>query len=45
VAWIETIPQDEADGKLKELYDKMIEPWGDVDNIMKIHSLNCDVLR
>jgi alkylhydroperoxidase family enzyme len=45
MAWIETIPEDEADGKLKELYDKMTEPWGGVDNIMKIHSLNVRSLR
>ena len=40
MAWIEMIPEDEAEGKLKEAYDQLIEPWGGVDNIMKIHSLN-----
>jgi alkylhydroperoxidase family enzyme len=40
MAWIKIISEDEAQGELKELYDKMIEPWGGVDNIMKIHSLN-----
>jgi alkylhydroperoxidase family enzyme len=34
------IPEEEADGRLKELYDKTREPWGGVDNILKIHSLN-----
>jgi alkylhydroperoxidase family enzyme len=40
MAWIEMIPEEAATGRLKELYDKYTEPWGGVDNIMKIHSLN-----
>jgi len=40
MAWIKIIHENEAIGKLKELYNKMTEPWGGVDNIMKIHSLN-----
>ena len=40
MAWIEMISEEEATGRLKELYDKYTEPWGGVDNIMKIHSLN-----
>lgn len=34
------IHETEAEGALAELYSKLIEPWGGVDNIMKIHSLN-----
>ena len=34
------IPEDEAKGRLRELYAKLVEPWGGVDNILKIHSLN-----
>jgi len=34
------IPESEASGRLKELYQKVEEPWGGVDNILKIHSLN-----
>jgi uncharacterized peroxidase-related enzyme len=45
MAWIKVIPEDEAEGKLKELYDRMTEPWGGVDNIMKIHSLNVPSLK
>ena len=45
MSWIKTIPETEADGDLRELYDKMIEPWGGVDNILKIHSLNPASLR
>jgi alkylhydroperoxidase family enzyme len=40
MAWIKMIPEAEAQGKLKALYDGLVEPWGGVDNIMKIHSLN-----
>ena len=45
MAWIKIIKEEEAQGELKELYDKMIEPWGGVDNIMKIHSLNPPSLK
>lgn len=34
------IDEEAAEGKLAELYKRLTEPWGGVDNIMKIHSLN-----
>ncbi len=40
MAWIKMIREGEATGELKTLYQKLIEPWGGVDNILKIHSLN-----
>ncbi len=40
MAWIKVVDEDEAEGELKKLYEKLIEPWGGVDNILKIHSLN-----
>ena len=40
MAWINVIDEADATGVLKRHYDKMIEPWGGVDNILKIHSLN-----
>ena len=40
MAWIRVISEEEARGRLKELYGKYAEPWGGVDNIIKIHSLN-----
>jgi alkylhydroperoxidase family enzyme len=40
MAWIEVIPEAEATGRLKELYEKYTEPWGGVDHIISIHSLN-----
>ena len=45
MSWIEMIPEDEAKGVLKQLYEKYREPWGGVDNIIKIHSLNPKSMR
>jgi uncharacterized peroxidase-related enzyme len=45
MAWIKVIQEDEADGRLKKLYDKYTDPWGGVDNILKIHSLNVKSLK
>ncbi len=40
MAWIRTIDEDEAEGRLGKLYERLREPSGGVDNILKIHSLN-----
>ena len=40
MAWIKVIDETEAEGKLKETYERFTAPWGGVDNILKIHSLN-----
>jgi len=45
MAWIRVIDEGEAGGRLQELYKKLLEPWGGVDNILKIHSLNPASLR
>ena len=34
------IAENNAEGRLKEMYDKLTSPEGVVDNILKIHSLN-----
>ena len=40
MAWIETIPEAQAQGILRELYERMQDPeHGQVDNVLKIHSL------
>ncbi len=39
MAWIETIPYAEAEGRLKILYDRVKGPDNNVDNIMMMHSL------
>ncbi len=45
MAWIKVVQEDEATGKLKELYEKYAEPSGEVDNILKIHSLNVKSMK
>jgi len=45
-AWIQTVPEAEAQGLLKELYDQERDPrTGAVDNILKVHSLHPETLR
>ena len=43
--WIDMINENEAEGELADIYSQITEPWGGVDNIMKIHSLNIDSLK
>jgi len=40
MAWIKMISEEDATGRLADLYEKYGESWGGVDNILKIHSLN-----
>ncbi|VAW09713.1 hypothetical protein MNBD_ACTINO02-3203 [hydrothermal vent metagenome] len=41
MAWIETVPDDEWDGKLGELYERVVDKtYHRVDEIMAIHSLD-----
>lgn len=40
MAWIEVIDENEANGQLKRIYEKIKGTRGKVANIMKIHSLN-----
>jgi alkylhydroperoxidase family enzyme len=40
MAWIRIVPDDEARGELAELYERHRTSHGDVDYILKIHSLN-----
>ncbi len=39
MAWIKTVPYEEATGRLKTLYDRVKGPEGAIDNILKAHSL------
>lgn len=45
MAWIETIDEEDAEGQLERLYGRVVEPWGGVDNILKVHSLNPPSLK
>lgn len=40
MSWIEEIEVDAADGKLADIYAKLIKQRGKVANILKVHSLN-----
>ncbi|MDG1859534.1 MAG: peroxidase-related enzyme [Emcibacteraceae bacterium] len=39
MTWINTVPYEQATGKLKKLYDRVKGPDDNVDNIMMSHSL------
>jgi len=39
MSWIKTIPYNEAEGRLKKIYDKVKGPNDNVDNVLLIHSL------
>lgn len=41
MAWIKTIDEGDARGRLAELYGRALDPVsGHVDNVLKIHSLH-----
>ena len=41
MSWIETIPKEEAQGELAELYRVLLDPsTGELDEIMAVHSLD-----
>ena len=44
MAWIAWVPEEEADGRLKELYERHRSRLG-IDHILKIHSLNPESLE
>lgn len=39
MAWIRTVPFEDAAGKLRKLYERVTGPGNNVDNIMMVHSL------
>lgn len=46
MAWIQTIPDDEWEGELGDLYDTVVDKaYGRVDEIMAIHSLDPKTLK
>ncbi len=45
MAWIRMIDESQAEGRLRELYAKMLGPEGKVDHILKVHGLNPASLR
>jgi alkylhydroperoxidase family enzyme len=46
MAWIDTIPPEDASEQLRELYRRVTDPGtGQPDHIMQIHSLHPEGLR
>lgn len=44
--WIRTVDESEADGRLAELYARMVDPeHGRVDEILRVHSLDPEGLE
>jgi alkylhydroperoxidase family enzyme len=43
--WIHVIPEEVAEGRLKEIYDTICDKVGRVGKMMQIHSLNPDVVN
>lgn len=43
--WIDYINEDEATGELKEIYKNIQKKRGKLSNVMRIHSLNPDVMQ
>lgn len=39
MSWIKTIPYEEADPKLKQIYNRVKGPNNNIDNVLLIHSL------
>ncbi|PZS36584.1 MAG: alkylhydroperoxidase [Pseudonocardiales bacterium] len=39
MTWIATVAYDDADDRVRRLYDRVAGPGGNVDNIMMVHSL------
>ena len=44
MSWINEVEISEADGKLAQIYDDLVEKRGKVSNILKVHSLNPDAM-
>ncbi|NIQ05988.1 MAG: peroxidase-related enzyme [Candidatus Korarchaeota archaeon] len=45
MTWIDVIDESEAEGRLKEIYEKLKEKRGKIANIMKVHSLNPQAMK
>lgn len=45
MAWIKQVNEKDADGKLMEVYDELLNARGKVSNIMKVHSLDANTMK
>jgi uncharacterized peroxidase-related enzyme len=44
MAWIETVPPEDAEGVLKRLYDEAVQRAGRIYNVIRVQSLRPKVL-
>ena len=45
MSWIDIVTKQQAEGRLRELYERVAGPGGHVDNILQIHSLRPHTLE
>jgi hypothetical protein len=45
IAWIRVIPYEESEGELRRIYDVVKGASGNVDNVVKVHSLRPHTLE
>jgi uncharacterized peroxidase-related enzyme len=45
MSWIKTVSAEQAEGRLKKLYDRIAGPGGQVDNILESHGLRPHTLE
>lgn len=43
--WIKQVDENDAEGKLKEVYENLTSNRGKISNIMKVHSLDPDTMK
>ena len=45
MSWIDTVTKEQAEGRLRELYERVAGPGGKVDNVLQVHSLRPHTLE
>jgi uncharacterized peroxidase-related enzyme len=45
MSWIDIVTKERADGRLRELYERVAAPRGNVDNVLQVHSLRPHTLE
>jgi uncharacterized peroxidase-related enzyme len=44
MSWIDQIEVGDADGRLAEMYEELVEKRGKISNVLKVHSLNPEAM-
>lgn len=45
MTWIRTVGYEESEGQLRDLYERLLGPDGQIDNILRLHSLRPHTLQ